>query len=395
MSNLIGLDDLVRWSQWSTGSEKIGSALRPYGLHAGNLVSIVAYPYLLCEAFRGLRKEEPRFTYKVWLNDIEPLTYVGADGRKESANASNMYPGSTTLQFVPAPDGFQGSLTDYWQPVIEGVVRGTIGTRFPYVNLEFHRTSELVCTTEFQKAVLGSIDERKRVAEIFEKYQSKKVRGSKGFVWPICPKCHVPVTNVKVSKDRSSHTTMVYGSHGVLPNCRFREEVQKLDWAMNIRVLQVIRLAVEQPDLWFIGVDHLPVNRTYHLEGLGSMLGLDRYRGHFLHVPLLFADRENKLSKSRGNAVYMHPQELIQAFRYADGVGYDLRNAPTSKDIMALGEEMLPDHVKQNKEERLAALYQERKAYKRSSRRTLFEISIRGGGMSRAKVARIVGVPHL
>src|SRR5277367_3398040 len=90
---------LKRLSEEARGYEKLGVGIRPYGLHAGNLASVVAYPYLFLENFQAHKNESPRFTFQVWFNDIEPTTYVGANGRLKSADWANMYPGSSSFQF--------------------------------------------------------------------------------------------------------------------------------------------------------------------------------------------------------------------------------------------------------------------------------------------------------
>ncbi|MDR3424600.1 MAG: hypothetical protein P4M13_05920 [Alphaproteobacteria bacterium] len=391
--NHIGWGGLTYWVSEAKGNEKIGVGIRPYGLHAGNMAAVIAYPYLLCERYEDINREKPEFRLQIWLNDIEPVKYVGADGTRESANAANMYPGSTTFQFMPAPNGHKGSLADFWQPVIEGVVRGTIGARFPYVKLDFRRASELVGTPEFEKTVLSAMHHSAGIGRVIGFFTQTPIQGKKGFVWPLCPDCHAPVTDATLKK--SSEGLLIDGWHKFMGNYHFSQKAKNLSWAMQFRMLQAARLAAEQPDLWVIGIDHFPTNRTSLMEHLAAGLGIDQYRGDFLHVPLLFADGSKKLSKSLGNAVYMSPQELINALRKNRNQGLDVKHAPVSDDIIVVGADLLPRYMTGNKEVREAALKAKMAAYEKSNKRKAFLSDNAPGAISNKFVVRTVGVPHL
>ncbi len=228
MTNYIGWEGLGDWQSSARGNEKIGVGIRPHGFHAGNLAAVVAVPYLVCEQKKLATGDEPCFTLTVWMNDPEPVEYVGHNGSAESADAANMYPGSTTFQHMPAPKGFGGSLTAYWQPVIEGVVRGVIGTAFPKVKLEFHRASELVTTPQFKDAMRICMQPNQNVARIIRDNTDIPVRGDFKFAWPLCPTCHSPLTTVKLNQDDRITVSHEIGGdkHG-----DFTLEIEECSWA--------------------------------------------------------------------------------------------------------------------------------------------------------------------
>lgn len=133
----------------------MGIGIRPFGFHAGNMTSIVAYPILLGEEMRRIGKE-PKFDLHCWFNDIEQHSIVGHDKDPLHDDEANIYPAGKTLQFTPAPSGYPGSVVDYWQPLIEnGVTK--IKERFPEISITFHRTSELKALPAFEDAVLKAI----------------------------------------------------------------------------------------------------------------------------------------------------------------------------------------------------------------------------------------------
>jgi len=402
MSNYIGWEHLASWAYWAEGNEKIGVGIRPYGLHAGNLTAVVAYPYLICEQFKNRQEKEPNFTFQTWLNDIEPVSYVGADGQRESANAANMYPEGTTFQFAPAPDGFPGSLVDYWQPVIEGIVRGTIGTKFPDVTLEFRRASELVTTSEFKKMVHNCTKDPDKIGKIVETNTYSVIQGANSFVWPLCSKCHTPILkDLPVNKNWLPITWSNPFKRKKTPvgSCEEKHQlnggIKNCSWATQFRMLQTVRLAVEQPDLWVMGIDHYQTNRGLMFENLAESFGLKEYKGSFLHTPLVFANGEKKISKSLGNAVYMDPMELVDILRENKNKGVDIGHAPASSDIMVVGDNLLPEHLLKNKAQRKENIRKERAAYEASGDRDLFTAANAPRAINNKNIANIVGVPHL
>jgi hypothetical protein len=388
---------LKKLSGKAKGTETLGVGIRPYGLHAGNLASVVAYPYLFLERFEASHLSSPRFRFQVWLNDIEPATNVGADGRPESADWANMYPGSKTFQFTQAPNGFKCNLADYWQPAIEGVVRGIIGARFPDVVLEFHRASELIVTPEFQKTIIGCIKKADQVKDVINAWNRgvATVQGPTSFVWPVCPKSHDPLINPKL--EQANSTNLITVPSEFLWRSTVRQmPVNELSWAVQFRMLQVARLAAIKPDIWFMGMDHVPTSMGNLLNDLADLFGLDRYKGTFLHAPLLFADGNKKLSKSLGNAVYMPIEDLIDALRGNINMGVDVKYAPVSSDILNIGPDLLPSHIiGPDKERRLAAVKHRQSEYISSGQLRAFRSANKKGKIRNYTVAGMLGVPHV
>jgi hypothetical protein len=135
VSKYLYLDGLKSLASELKGNEKIHVGIRPYELHAGNLLSIVAYPYLLMEEVEraGIK---PKFTLYVSINDWEQESFAGKDIFKYSFDN---HPKNSTIKntFI---DGV--SLVDLWQPRIEVAVN-SLKERFPGVSIRFIRNSSL------------------------------------------------------------------------------------------------------------------------------------------------------------------------------------------------------------------------------------------------------------
>jgi hypothetical protein len=175
----------------------------------------------------------------------------------------------------------------------------------------------------------------------------------------------------------------------------FETPIHQLDWAVQFRMLQAARLAAIQPDLWVIGMDHFPTNSSWILELLADEFGFERYQGDFLHAPLLFADGDKKLSKTHGSAIYVSPHTLIDLLRNNRNFGVDMELAPVSSDIIAVGSELLPGYMLQDKGTRLVNLDAERKKYDASDKPQRFARANARGAVSDQTVANTLGVPHL
>jgi len=393
----VGWDGLSGWASKAQGDELIGAGIRPYGMHAGNLAALVAYPYLLFEEFEQQRKAAPGFTYQVWMNDIEPVIYVGADGRRESANVANMYPGSTTFQYTPAPGNFKGSLTDYWQSVIQGVVEDVIGKRFPAVKLEFHRASELRQTKEFAKTVVGAAAHAIFIGAGIQRANNTDVEGKLEYVWPLSPDTHAPMSRIPDDAKRPFLTRRrsFVTSAQIVTARKIAEDLKAgLDFALHFRMLQTARLAAIQPKLWIMGVDHLAANRNGLTEAFAERFMLRELQTDFLHVPLLFTGTATKLSKSLETARYMDPEFLIKALRDNGNLGLNVTHAPTSDNIAVVGVDRLPSHIiGRDKDKRRQEVEDHKMAYRRLSRQSSFVDANRH--IDRRVVALAAGVPHL
>lgn len=92
------LDGINHLSNDLTGKENIYLGIRPYGFHAGNKISFIIYPLLLCDAMKKAGKE-PEFTFFLFINDWEQ------DGFDEQytdikTHPFNVLPRNTTFQYT-------------------------------------------------------------------------------------------------------------------------------------------------------------------------------------------------------------------------------------------------------------------------------------------------------
>lgn len=71
---LNGLRELV---EEISGTEKIHAGIRPYGFHAGSVMALVVYLYLLCKFLENIGKE-PKLKFFVSENDWEQMLSTAA-----------------------------------------------------------------------------------------------------------------------------------------------------------------------------------------------------------------------------------------------------------------------------------------------------------------------------
>ena len=110
-----GLDELA---SEAIGTERIHMGIRPFGFHAGNLVSLYVYPYLFCEKVEKLDKPV-NFVFFVSINDYEQDELDGPDYKKYPYN---IHPKNTTLGYMKDPLGCHELNIDHWFPIIKSSI---------------------------------------------------------------------------------------------------------------------------------------------------------------------------------------------------------------------------------------------------------------------------------
>lgn len=333
-----GLQDI---SQTLTGRETMGIGIRPFGFHAGNMTSIVAYPILLGEELRKQGKE-PAFDLHCWFNDVEQHSIVGHDIDPEHDDEANIYPAYKTLQFTPAPSNFPGSVVDYWQPLIENGVR-EIQKRFPEIKITFHRTSELRLSDAFEEAVIKAIKYPDVVADLVESHLNMRVHRPVEFVRAVCPDCTIPVANTSV--DEKNLITINCG------DCQIEETgpVSQFDWWLQHRILTLPKLAIGDGfDIWMMGYDHFQERETPVREKLAEEFGLTVFNYTAVHAPLLLSYDGKKMGKSNHNVAYVPLEELLSLLRSNHDEMISIDEVAYSRDIEVLGD-IVPKHIKEYK----------------------------------------------
>lgn len=338
----VSLTGLKNISSILRGDETMGIGIRPFGFHAGNMASIVAYPIILCEMMRLARKE-PAFDIHCWLNDIEQHAIIGHDKDPDHDDEANIYPRGTTMQFTPAPGGFEGSVVDYWGPMIQnGVLE--IQRRFPNIRMSFHRTSELKSSPTFEHAVLKAIEHADTIADITQSHLNMPVHRPAEFVRAICGSCTTPVPRTEATADHLIKTDCPRCGHQAIG------PVSSFDWWLMHRVLTMPKLSAVEGgfDIWMMGYDHFQERETPVREILGKLFEIKVKNYTAIHGPLILAPDGRKMGKSNGNVAYVPLDDLLDPLRHNEGPLIGIGNVNHSADIEILGD-MVPAHIKRHK----------------------------------------------
>ena len=111
--------------------------------NAGNVLSLVVYPYLLCREMRKNNKEV-NFKFKISINDYEQDFLDVPDFRKYPFN---IYPQNSSFQFMPDEAGCCKDVVDHWQPIIESNILN-IKKTFPKISFG-------LCLSSFTTETVG------------------------------------------------------------------------------------------------------------------------------------------------------------------------------------------------------------------------------------------------
>lgn len=278
------------------GAETIYSGFRPYDYHPGNRIVIAVYPHLLARRLAA-RKVTPRFRYVITLSDLEPSGF----------DFERLQPTGPSYHSSVAPeDTLQKVETDLRH----------LRREFPEITIEYYKTSDMVQTAHFQRALQNLRAPASEFLAPFVRpeFLSSMPLESAELFGLVCPACKAPV-NVRQAL---SLDAAVCGQCSVAPSSR-----GPLSFWMYYVPLMAMKLRVIQPDLALLGGDYLePLTEE---EGAGVLRNQNKlddiltfYRVfesgrslQFLIPPLLNGSDGRKMSKSLGNRVeYSYEQVL-------------------------------------------------------------------------------------
>jgi lysyl-tRNA synthetase class I len=284
---------LQKLAQTMSGTEKIHVGIRPYELHAGNILSIAVYPYLLCEAVAA-RGITPRFTLFVSINDWEQETLVGPDIYRYIFDTK---PEHTTIKYATTPEG--ADAVSHWQPKIEREVL-QIKKDFPEVTIRFIRNSELRDEPPMRHVIEHTIKNRKQHKELLLQVSGQQTMGHDTYFGnALCPKC------------LHANTASTITPAGLLQvqcqSCSYqgKDAYSAYDFWLYHKQLFTARLAILQFDLAISGGDHYKEGDAESRYALYELImGRPASRIKMLFAPIMIAENGAKMSKSRKNNIY-------------------------------------------------------------------------------------------
>ena len=181
----VGLPGVASLASEMQGDETIHIGIRPYELHAGNKLAIIAYPILICQELERLGKE-PRLTFLLSLNDWEQRVLVGTNIYEYTFDVR---PLDITIQYATEPDGT--TLTaPFWGEKITDAMR-EITDRYPNVMIKPFFNSDLHRHEAMKSVVVQTLEKPQEIKDLMIEITKKPTDNSLvQFAATVCPSCH-------------------------------------------------------------------------------------------------------------------------------------------------------------------------------------------------------------
>jgi lysyl-tRNA synthetase class I len=286
------------------GDEKIHIGIRPYQMHDGNTLAIVAYPILLCEEIIRLGKT-PRFNFIVSFNDWEQDSLTGEDIYKYHFDVE---PNDTTIEFLKEENGIR--TVEYWGPQIQKSII-EIKKMFSEVSIKIVYNSDLKNNKVMKSVILKTIKERKELKALLLKTTGCPTTGSDTrFANAVCPNClHINTDTEVLETDMlKTNCKKCYKSY-VLP-------YQDCSYWIYHKPLFIARWEI-------FGFTHCISGGDHYIEG-DAKTRESLYEFYFdkknpeidmLFSPILLGKNKAKMSKSRQNYFTTNLRTVLDAAR--------------------------------------------------------------------------------
>lgn len=290
------------------GDERIFIGIRPFGFHAGNIMPLIVYPYLLCEEVKRLGKPvEFKFYYSI--NDWEPDIPYGPD----KANFPlNVWPKQHSLQFLQSNEDPDKTVVDFWQPIIEKHIRILLN-HFNNVEIKVIRNSDLKYTNEFKKMILKTLKYPSDLGELMRANSGgNQLFGNVDFAGAVCPICKSAVgkTNIDLNnKIYYSCFICFYLSDG---------EYEDFDFWWHHKPMWVARVEYLKIDLAISGGDHYSEGDFKMRAAAANFFDPEIVIPKMLFTPTLISVDGIRMSKTKGNSLFGRIDTLIQKARAVD-----------------------------------------------------------------------------
>lgn len=307
VSKYLYLDGLKTLAGELKGTEKIHVGIRPYELHAGNLLSIVAYPHLLMEEVEN-RGITPKFTLYVSINDWEQESFTGKDIFKYSFDN---HPKNSTIKNTLV-DGV--ALVDMWQPKIEAAIN-TLKDSFPEITIQFIRNSSLQNEAAMRHTILTTIKDRWEHKKLFLEISGRPTTGEEPYYANVlCGKCKAADTQTTIgANEQLEYECRKCGHKG-------STTYEEGDFWLYHKQLFVARLDILRFDLSISGADHLMEgDDRIRVELYKDIFDKDAPDIKMLFAPVLKATDGNKMSKAMGNIKSLPIETVLELARNTDG----------------------------------------------------------------------------
>ncbi len=283
------------------GNERIYLGIRPYGFHAGNAATMVAYPILLCRKLEKLGKT-PKFTFYVFLNDWEQDSL---DGPNPKLYPFNILPKFTTWQYMKDPIDCNRSIVDYWETIIVNNVK-IISHYFPEVKIVSQKNSQMKNKPEMRRCILKTIENPNIMFNILRENTDKKVLDLPIiFSSAVCPLCHAARGKTEVVNKRTIvHECSICGK-------KSSGKYKDFDYWLYHKPLALPRIEAFDVDLCITGSTHYEEGDFVVRKKLFKAYGIDKPLPMILYTQSILGTDGNIMGKSKGNAKLIDLDKLL------------------------------------------------------------------------------------
>lgn len=289
------------------GDESIHMGIRPFGFHAGNLVSLYVYPYLFCEEVEKNGKDV-KFTFFISINDYEQDALDGPDYQKYPFN---IYPKNTTLGYLKSNCTCHEKIIDHWFPIIKGAI-SKLNERFPNIKLFFIKNSELKNDLKFKEILTSTIKNPGEQADIYRRLTDKKILNSPvQFAGAVCPLCKLSKGDTSIDKVNGDYIFWKCKNCGISMN----QPYSYFDYWFYHKPLFTARMSIFNIDITFSGNDHLDdgdyLVRKEFIKRFSPEINMPK----MFFAPLVLTEDNKRMSKTQKNAKLGVPKKLINECR--------------------------------------------------------------------------------
>lgn len=298
-------DGLEQLATQVRGDEHIYLGVRPQEFHAGNMLTMVAYPLLFCRAVANQGKSV-RFSFYVFINDWEQ---DALDGPNPIDYPFNVYPLHTTFQYMPYRGNRAESTVDHWEPIIIGQIK-RIQREFPEVTIVPVRNSAMKCNKRMRSAVLTTIRHPEIVADTLRKHASFTLLDEPiVYALAVCPACtyvrgKTTVTDQQNKPEITHHCdqcgTVTVGDY------------EAFDYWFYHKPLALPRIQHYAIDICITGSDHYNEGDHAVRQELMERYGIDVPVPVTLYAPVLIGSDGRKMSKSKANYFSLPFTKIMQ-----------------------------------------------------------------------------------
>lgn len=309
MNKFLYYKGLISLSSTLNGNENIYLGIKPSGFHAGNFLTLVVYPLLLCEKMtkRGI---EPKFNFFIFLNDWEQDALVGVDKIKYPFD---IQPARTTLQYVNKIDSKIGKeVKDNKEMIVKNLM--LIKKKYKKVQIIPKLNSEMKNHPIMKKYLIHTISNGGKLAKLFSKCSDKPLCAyNQQYAIAICPKCFFAkgTTLYDNKKDTVVHSCKKCGA-------TTRDAYKNFDYWFYHKPMAVPRLEIYKIDLCITGADHLEENDFDIRENLIKVFGANVKNFATLYSPIVMGKDGKKMGKSNKNAQVPKEKMLLKLAKSND-----------------------------------------------------------------------------